>query len=200
MATDKTDIYNLGLIHVGHTKRVTSPTEKTTERRHCEALYDPYREALLTMAKWSFATVTETLTLTGNSPTGYDYEYIYPANCLKALEIEKSAATLPPIPFKTGAIINATTGKPQRVIRTNEQSASLVYVYDVEDVKLFTPLFNLTLAHYMGTTLSRLLSKSTKTPTEMFQLAQYYFNQAILSGEVEAEDFELPEPEWITDR
>ena len=199
MATEKTDVYNLGLIHIGHTKRVTSPTEKTTERRNCEAVYDPYRKALLTMAKWGFGTVSQTLTLTGNTPTGYDYEYVYPTGCLKALEIARASAQLPKIPFKAGSIIDSD-GDHQRVIWTNKEDASLIFIYDVEDVKMFTPLFNLTLAHYMGVTLSRLMAKSTKTPTEMFQLAQYYYNQAIISGEVEAEDFELPEPDWITDR
>lgn len=200
MAKDNISIYNLALFHVGHSQKVISPTEKTTERRHCETVYDPYRIALLTMAKWSFATITETLTLTGNSAIGYEYEYKYPSGCLKALEIARGSAKNDKIPFKTAAVKNATTGKPERVIWTNEPNASLIYIFDVEDVAMFTPLFNLTLAHYMGVPIARVLAQSSRTATEMFQLAQYYFNQAVLSGEVEAEDFDLPEPDWITDR
>lgn len=201
MAQDKLDIWNLGLISVGHSKKVVSPTEKTTERRHCESLYDPYRKALLTMNKWAFATITQPLTATSNTPpTGWAYEYVYPNGCLKAVEIHRASASLPEIPFKKGAVYDEATSTHQLVIWTNEPDASLVWIRDVDDPKFFTPLFDLTLAHYMGITLSRLLSKSTKTPQEMFQAAQYYQNEAVIAGEVEGDDFEYPEPDWITDR
>lgn len=201
MTGDVTDVYNLALISVGHTKRVLSPTEKTTERRHCETLYDPYRKALLTMNKWSFATITAPLTLTTDTPpTGWAYEYKYPQGCLKAIEINKGSGTVPDIPYKAGATYNESSGVHQRVIWTNQEQASLVYVRDVTNPSFFTPLFSLTLAHYMGITLSRLLSKSTRTPTEMFQLAGYYMAEAVRSGEVEGDDLDYPEPDWISDR
>lgn len=199
MAQSKLDIWNFSLAQIGHTKRVVSPTEKTAERRRCEESYDFYRKALLTMAKWNFATVVETLTPTANTPTGWTYEYVYPSGCLKAIEIAKASAQLDPIPYKAGSVYDASTGA-QRVIWTDEYQAKLVYVRNVTDTTMYTPLFEMTLAHLMGVPLARMIPKSTKLPTEMFQLAQFYFDEAVRAGEVEATDAELPEPEWITNR
>lgn len=200
MATSKLEIYNQALFNIGHTKGVVSPSENTAERLNCEAVYEPRKRALIGMAKWGFAKTEETLSLTGFTPTGWLYEYYYPQQCVKALEIARSSLKAKRIPFQTALRYDASTGAESRVIWTNQAGASLLYLRDVQSPTVFTPNFETCLSFFMAPDLARVMAKNSKSPSEMFQLFQFHFQQAILAGEAEAIDEEEQEPEWITDR
>jgi len=200
MATDKVEIYNQALFNIGHAKRVISPTENTTERLNCEAVYEPRKRALLAMAKWSFAKTEVALSLTGFTPTGWEYEYFYPQGCLKALEIARASVQEKPIPFQTALRYDDTTGQETRVVWTNEAEASLLFLRNVQSPTVFTPSFDTALASFMSVDLSRVMTKSSKTPSEMFQLFQFHFQQAVLAGEAEAVEEPQPDAEWISNR
>lgn len=197
MATDKTDIYNLSLFSIGHSRRVTSPTEESTERRNCEAVYGPSKRALLTMANWSFAKTITKLSLTGYTPKGWAYEYHYPIGCIKAIEIMRDSSYQKEIPFQTALRYDDVSDTEKRVIWTNEPLAQLLYVRDVNSTTLFTPLFDTTLAYYMGIPLARIMAKNTRTPSEMTQLFQYHLSEAIRAGEAEAQDKPEQDADWI---
>lgn len=200
MATSKLDIYNQALFNIGHTKRVQSPTETSAERQNCEAIYEPRKRTLIGMAKWGFAKTQATLSLTGRTPTGWNYEYYYPQGCVKALEIARSSLREKRIPFQTGLYYNETDGSESKVILTNAAGASLWFLRDVQNVAVFPPNFETALSFFMSPDLARVMSKNSKTSSEMFQLFQYHFNQAIMAGEAEAIDEKEADAEWITDR
>lgn len=200
MAISKLDIYNQALFNIGHTKRVQSLTEDSAERRNCEAIYEPRKRSLIAMARWGFAKTETVLSLTGRTPTGWDYEYYYPQGCLKALEIPRSNVRQKKIPFQTALYHNETTGAESKVIWTNYPQASLLFLRDVQNPVIFTPNFETCLSYFMAPDLSRVMSKNTKGPSEMFQLFQFHLQQAIIAGEAEAVDEDEPEAEWITDR
>lgn len=200
MATSKLEIFNQALFNIGHTKRVNTPTENTAERLNCEAVYEPRKRTLIGMAKWGFAKTETTLSLTGYTPTGWDYEYFYPLHCVKALEISRATKAEKRIPFQTALRVNESTGEETKVIWTNQSGASLLYLRDVKNTTIFPPNFETALSFFMSPDLAHVMAKNSKSPSEMFQLFQYHFNQAIVSGEAEAIDEEEPEAEWITDR
>lgn len=200
MTASQTEIFNMALFNIGHSRRVNTVAEDTPEAKNCRAVYGIHRRALLTMAKWSFAKSILPLALTGNEVVGYDYEYTYPPDCLKALEIARSSKDLPKVPFQTGSTINYLTNEQSRVIWTNEASAQLVFMRDVNVTGLFTPLFDQTLAYRMSVDLARVMATREATAKEMLQLFQFSFNQAILSGEAEAEDEPAPDAAWIIGR
>lgn len=197
MATDKTELYNLALFHIGHTRKVTSPTEESTERRNCEAVYESCKRALLTMASWSFAKTVVNLSLTGHTPKGWSYEYYYPQGCIKALEIARDSDAQKEIPFQTALRYNDTTREETRVIWTNESQAQLLHLRNVQSPSVFTPLFDLTLSYYMGVPLARVMAKNTRVPGEMSQLFQYHLSEAIRAGEAEAVDKPEQDADWI---
>ena len=197
MATNKTDIYNLALFHIGHSTRVQSPTEPTTERRNCEAVYETAKRALLTMANWSFAKAITALSLTGNTPKGWAYEYYYPQGCIKALEIARDSDRQKEIPFQTALRYDESTGAETRVIWTDEAGAQLLFMRDVQNPTVFTPPFDMTLSYFMGIPLARVMAKNTRTPGEMSQLFQFHLSEAIRSGEAEAQDKPEQDADWI---
>lgn len=200
MATSKVEIFNLMLFNIGHARRIESPTESTTENRNCTAIYEQSKRALLTMADWSFAKTTVALSLTGYTPKGWAYEYYYPQGCIKALEIARESREQDPIPYQTALRYNDETGSETRVIWTDEANAELLHLRDVQSPAVFTPKFVDTLTHYAGILLARVMSKNRSTVQEMIELFQFHFNQAITSGEAEAQDKPELDAEWVRDR
>lgn len=200
MSTDKTEIYNLALFSIGHSRRVHSPTEDSTERRNCEAIYEQSKRGLLTMANWSFAKTGVALSLTGQKPKGWAHEYYYPQGCIKALEIARDHDAQPEIPFQTALRYDEVSGKETRVIWTDEAGANLIYIRDVQSPAVFTPKFIDTLTHYMAIPLARIMSNNSRTPADMTQLFQYHLSEAIRSGEAEAQDKPEQDAEWIKER
>ena len=197
MTVTKTEIYNLCLINIGHTRKATADS---TELANCESIYEQKKRSLLTMADWSFARTYTTLALTGNTATGWTYEYAYPNGCLKAIEIARESSDTKPIPFTTGLRYNESTETEQRVILTDEANAELVYIRDIQSTTLFTPKFVDALWSYMNITLARLMAKKESTVQEMTKLFEFHMSEAIRSGETEAADKPELDAIWIRDR
>jgi hypothetical protein len=200
MANTKVDVYNLTLFNIGHTRRVASPTEDSIERQNCEAIYEQKKQSLLAMANWGFAKTEVALSLTGETPTGWAYEYYYPQGCLKAIEIARASREQDPIPFQRALRYNAATGAEDAVIWTNEADASLIFIRDVQNVKVMTTKFIDALSHYMGIDLARVMAKQKQVVDDMKSLFTYHLAEAIRMGEAEAEDEQELDAEWIRDR
>jgi len=200
MATSKVEVYNITLFNIGHTKRVTSPTENSIERTNCESCYEQKKQGLLSMANWGFAKSEVALSLTGFAPSGWQYEYHYPANCLKAIEISRSNKAQDPIPFQRGLRIDEATQQETAVIWTNEANAKLFYIRNVQSVAVMTPKFIDALSHYMGIDLARVMAKQKQVVDDMKSMFTYHMSEAIRMGEAEAEDEKALDAEWILDR
>lgn len=201
MVMTKIDICNQALLGVGHSRKIVTATEDTPEKNQTFRVYEPARRSLLQMGRWGFATDVVTLVDTGNTPIGWDYEYVYPMGTLKALEIARASSDQDPIPYKTASTLDATTGAQRRVIWTNEAQASLLRIRDVQLSSMFTPLFDQCLACLMGVMgLARTIAKSENAVKESWQALNYWYGQAVQQGEVEAEDIPTPDAPWITDR
>ena len=199
----KEDIFNAMLFEVGHTKRVNNANEQTPEALNCSYCYDRHRRTLLSMGRWKFAKVERTLVLTGNTPpTGFAYEYAYPADCLTALEISRATKLDPKIPFTVGSIYvpgeNGATEK--RVIWTNEALAKLWMIRNVENTAMFSATFAQTLISRGAADLAMVFPKDRKIAADKMQQFQFFWNQAIDTGEIEADDEPERSPDWITDR
>jgi len=152
------------------------------------------------MANWGFAKTEVALSLTGKTPTGWAYEYYYPQGCLKAIEIARASREQDPIPFQRALRYNAATGAEDAVIWTNEADASLIFIRDVQNVKVMTTKFIDALSHYMGIDLARVMAKQKQVVDDMKSLFTYHLAEAIRMGEAEAEDEQELDAEWIRDR
>lgn len=199
----KEDLYNAMLFEVGHTKRVNNANEQTPEALNCGYCFDRHRRTLLSMGRWKFAKVERKLTQTGNTPpTGWAYEYNYPTDCLTALEISRAAKTDQKIPFTVGAIYipgeNGATEK--RVIWTNQPDALMWFIRNVENTTMFSATFAQTLVSRCAADLALVFTKDSKLSNTKLQQFQFYWNQAVDTGEIEAEDEPEQAPDWIIDR
>lgn len=197
MAQTQLDCYRTALFNIGHTRTVNTLTEDSVERRNCEACFETKKQSLLSMSNWGFAKTEVDLSLTGYKPTGWDYEYFYPAGCLRAIEIARVNKLAPKIPFQRAVRYDEATGKESAVLWTNEQNASLVFIRDIQNAAVFTPLFFSTLCAYMGIDLARVMAKDKNVVADMKQTFSDYMREAIRMGEVEAVDEEEPDATWI---
>lgn len=198
MAQTKVDVYNNSLFLIGHTVKVNNPDEQTIEATNCKAVYDIHRRAILTQANWGFAKTEIALSLTGNTPKGWAYEYHYPAKCLKVIELMRDSPLLPKIPFQIGSHYDANTGEEIKTIWTNEAGAYALFTRDTEIVDLFTPKFFDTLSSRVAVDLARVMTTLVSIK-DMWNMFTYNFSEAVRVGEAEAEDEPEKESSWITE-
>ena len=197
MARTQLDCYNTALFNIGHTRRVNSPNETSIERQNCETIFEQKKQSLLSMANWGFAKTVTALSLTGYTPIGWEYEYYYPANCLRAIEISRSSKFDDKIPFQRAARYDSDTGKESAVIWTNQKDASLIHIRDIQNFDIFTPQFFDTLCAYMGIDLARVMAKQKQVVEDMKAQFSYHISEAVRMGEVEATDEPEMDANWI---
>jgi len=99
--TSVIDIYNRALASIGTRTTVASLTEKSTEAKQCNIIYEATRDELLSMAFWNFARKTDTAALIKSAPgtptntvpanstwsniypaPPWLFEYAYPSDCV----------------------------------------------------------------------------------------------------------------------
>lgn len=195
---NKVDIFNRTLIKSQVTFKVNDPNENTPEARDCASIYDPKREALLELADWSFARTKYTLSLTGAAAPGWEYEYHYPQGVRVIRGIVRATKYDPKIPFTTGSTYNEVTNAQSRVIWTDQPGAAILATRDVKLPSLFPGLFVEALTSLMAAEYSAIRAKDYKLSQKNMQEFQWWMNQAITAGELEAQDVEEPVADWIT--
>ena len=134
MAATSNDVANLALSAMGYDGNPITgqnPTfDSSTGGKAAARFYQPVVSAVMRQFAWDFALMSATLSTSGNTaPFPWSYEYIYPSNCIQALQISPgslSDANNPlPIEMKVG---NAQIGgAASRVIWSNQASAKLFY-------------------------------------------------------------------------
>lgn len=149
MATTEVELCNLALFKVRATE-IGDLNEQSVNAEKCRVLYPQVRKTVLTDAVWGFAKSTRALSLTGNTPEEWEYEYNYPNDCLKLLYLVPpgvSKATVrhgltlnntevEHLPYET---MNNTSG--DLVIATNQENAKAAFIKAVTDVRLFDAKF-----------------------------------------------------------
>lgn len=201
MPANKVEIFNGTLFKIGHTKSVNNVSEATNEARNCNKIYDKYREVILTLANWGFAKTFRVLAETANEPpTGWLYEYAYPSDCLRIIEIARTAPTDPKIPFTKGHTYDSTTGQQKAVIWTNQEAASLIFIRNVTSEALFTPMYTQALEHRMAVDLAQVMAKKPNVAKDQMSWFQWALNEAVRLNEIEAEDQPQPDANWISER
>ena len=143
MTTD-VEICNMALSRV-KADSIGDLSENTVEAVQCRIFYEPTRDRLLTMYSWGFAKKTRALSLTGNDPDEWQYEYDYPNDCLRVGYIlpyaPANGMVVPhqdyePVAYEIGA---GTGGS--RVILSNVEEAYISYTAGITDERLFDPLY-----------------------------------------------------------
>jgi hypothetical protein len=150
MATTEVSICNMALSHLGKYV-ITALTDDTQEARKCNLYYDFARDFVLRGFPWNFAEKRLALTLlSAVEPTGYDYAYTYPTDCVKARRLYNEVEGGEPIKF----VINVNDDLDTKYIYTDEADAILVYTARVEDPTLFDSSFVVALSFYLASLLA----------------------------------------------
>lgn len=196
------DICNLALAHLGDEATVSSisPPEGSAQAEHCARFYPTARDMLLEQHDWRFATRRATLPAMDGDLWNWAFVYSEPTAALKIL------AVLPP----AGADDN--DGQPYeceidtngvRVIRTNQETASVRYIARVTDTTKFSPLFVVALSWQLASMLAGPILKGDTGAAESkrcAQMAQAYLAQATSSDANQRKGDITHTPTWIGGR
>ncbi len=162
-------ICNLALSHLG-AYTISSLNDPTQEARKCKLYYEVARDYVLRDFSWGFAEKRAALALNGDTPTGYDYSYQYPVDCLKAREIYNDISGSEPLDFTVNSAENLT----DKAILTDVEEAILIYTAKVTVPDVFDASFIMMLSYYLASLLAIPLTKSQATQQVMLQVYSAY--------------------------
>jgi hypothetical protein len=178
------DICNLALAHLGDTATVASinPPSGNAQSSHCARFYPIARDALLEMHSWGFSTKRTTLALNATNPSSsWKFCYAAPSNVINYLEVMDPNATddysvgvqMAGVGPYSAPVVGLGVYTPQAfvvetdyddndIILTNQEFAILRYTKSVSDPTKWSPLFVLTLSHYLASMLAGPVIKGTE--------------------------------------
>lgn len=132
------DICNLALDELKHAPIMSIDTPESTAEKICARWYDATRRECLRKHPWKFATKRATLTPSGTDPDfGYTSAYNLPNDYIRLVSIgdDSEGSFLDRYQIENGQILTSEG--------TDDDGTSLNvrYVYNIEDVSRFDPLF-----------------------------------------------------------
>lgn len=208
--TSVVSIVNMALAKMGSRSTIADLSEDSPEANNANLFYPETRDEILGMAYWNFARKTQTLALykaapgtpenttsatdslwsTAWPPPGWNYEYLYPTDCIACRYItpQWSGGTISPplqsvayagVPPSFGqqaarfivAADTSTAGSQIKVILTGAQVAILTYTQQVTDVTVYD-------SQFINALSAALAAKMVINGTGNLQLAQGLFSAA----------------------
>lgn len=192
MASSPTDVCNLALIQIQHTKFVQDiETEDSPEADVCNEVYDQDRDETLEAAPWPFASrrwkpaaLAAAVLDGGVVPTGWLYAYPAPPDRIKTRGIwtgRRNPATRDEIPFDEGY----DSQLQAIILLTDQPSPEFIYTARIEQVTLYSPSFVRMLAQRIAVDLAMGVKKDPEMAKELFaawELAAGAATQAALES------------------
>lgn len=139
--TSQVEIYNMALGNIGISETVASLEERSKAQYTCSRYWEIARDTALAEFAWSFATKISTLALVGSPPRGWAFQYQYPTDCLKAMQLTPAGRIWRPQNIRERQNFRTGFTDEGQVIWTNEQFAELAYVVRITDTGRYPPLF-----------------------------------------------------------
>lgn len=161
----KVDIANLALHLIGGGLALVNLEEERKEANLINRLWDGARQSVLSeeRAMWSFAKKHALLDISADTnPTNYTFNYILPPDCIKPVTIDDYEE----YPY----IVESEH------FYCDISEATLCYIWNLEDVRRFTPGFARALAHKLAVDIAAALEKDT---TFIYQKYRQELNSAI---------------------
>lgn len=165
MATEL-EIMNKALSHLGAEEiEATYPTEQSREARECDRHYADCRDVTLRAHEWGFANKRDTLALSTETVSGWDYVYVIPSDCLIPRRLYNAYGST------TGTYYNQLTDtyEPKgdieyelvtdedgtlKLLATNEESAILIYTKKITNPTIFDVSFRAALEFRLAADLA----------------------------------------------
>jgi len=142
------EICNLALGHLGVSRAISALTDRTLDAMACRRVFTMARDIVLESFAWPFAKKQFKLALIREVTDGSErrrYAYQYPEDAITILGVVNptiyNESVADRIPYE---IFHGTSGAE---IRTDQEDASILMVYRVEDTSRFSPSFVLALSY-----------------------------------------------------
>lgn len=168
------DISNLALSHLGDVANISDFNEGSAQADHCRNFYPIARDLLLEMHSWDFATRRAALALVAATPpSSWTYAYALPSDCLRALAVLD-------VNFderNTQNYVIESDSDGNRVLYTNQITATLRYTVKITNTAKFTPLFVDTLSWLLASYLAGPVIKGAEGIAAARQASQTFSAQ-----------------------
>lgn len=174
--TSDVDICNRALSRLGTKATIASMTENSTEARTCAIWYEATRDALLRAFDWNFARRRVVLADLGAPPTGWDYRYAMPTDCLRLLRLVDGVTVHPSAAFEVAGDADG------RVILADEAEAEALYTAKVEIPDLFDAGFAAALVEQLAANIAYPITQKSDVSARLAQMARMAFNEAAASA------------------
>ncbi len=158
--TTSTQIANRALEQIGAQATVAGLVPNLTGGGAASAaintLYPGVVAMLLREQEWEFARTTAPLVATGNTPlAGWSYEYGYPADCVRVLQVVPSAPSAnDPQPVAWSVQDHPIAGTPATVILADTAAAGLTYITNLVTEAQWDSLFQEAMVRALAAVLS----------------------------------------------
>lgn len=216
------DIQNSALAEAGTRTTLTTVGQVGPAGTVCALFYNRLRQMLLRTAHWGFARRTLAGVAIGsafntppNSIQPWNFEYAYPADCLKVRyvfppPVPPPAATVAPVvgvavapwpycgPSRKHRFLVSTdvsSGIPVKVLLSNVQNANIVYTADVTDPDQWDSLFQEAMVMGLANKIVIPLSGNVKLKDSYAKLAM----EAILQARVADGNEAIPTTDHVPD-
>ena len=172
MAASPVEICNLAISWLAGS-RITSLDDDSDEARLCKANYDSSRRAVLEEREWTFAVKRIQLPQLAETPLfGYLYKFLVPSDLLYSIGVYDPAhATRKNPPQTRHALENSN-------IVADIPAINLKYITDVTNTKLFSPLFDQTVASHIAMNICIPLTENSAHLERIARMYDYNLDRA----------------------
>ena len=228
--TSPVDVVNIALAEIGAQETVQSinPSDGSSTSNTASLLYNPKIDALFRAAHWNCARLQASLTqiraqvINGQvsadpPPRPWLYEYLYPADCLKARYIipfvettgispplttafQQSPLILPNYAVPYAIAIDNYQNNQVKVILTNASNPILVYTGRIDNPDLWDPHFLGAATSTLGAWFVNALSRNRGLMQDQISIARDIIMQARISDGNEGVTVVDHIPDWMTTR
>lgn len=228
--TSIVDIVNIALLEMSNRVQINSLSDNTPAANAANLLFVPKTQALLRAAPWSFcrkqalltqykAAIINGATSTNPPPQPWGYEYLRPADCLRARFIAPFMTTTASVPLTTAPnflypggcldtgipFIDAMdvdpSGNPIKVILTQLGQAQMVYTADMSQFPdMWDPMFESALTAYLASYFIAALAGDRQMMISQINIAKAALDSARAQNASEAIPNQDHIPDWIRAR
>lgn len=172
MTSSVVEVCNIALAFLGHEPRINDLNENTKAAKLCSTLYNPARKALLRSYLWRFARKRAVLSPDTAIPAfGAGYQFELPSDFIRTADVDDY--------YRIG--YGKWTREGNKIIAETE-IFNLIYIYDVENVALFDPMFVSLLASKLAVDLATPLTQSNTRRSEMIDKYKSDLKAAFVSA------------------
>lgn len=178
----KIDVFNMALGHIGVGSTVADEQERSPERVTCSRFWDQCRDALFAYKDmpWGFAVTLEALAEIGDPPTGWEYRYRYPNDCINLIELYQDSVRTVSVELRSKfEVMYEADG---RAVLADIPAAVARYVKRINEVERWPATFVEAMSYRLAAMIAMPLKNDNGLRNELLQLAEQFTQIAMAAS------------------